>query len=49
RLDGKYTIFGRVVKGFEVAEKISLVPRDKRDHPIKPVRIHKAYVTKIKL
>jgi len=32
-LDGKYTIFGEVVSGMEVADKIVSQPRDKRDNP----------------
>jgi peptidyl-prolyl cis-trans isomerase B (cyclophilin B) len=32
-LDGKYTVFGEVVSGMEVADKIVSQPRDKRDNP----------------
>ena len=32
-LDGKYTVFGEVVKGMEVADKIVSQPRDKNDNP----------------
>ncbi|MCS7048273.1 MAG: peptidylprolyl isomerase [Verrucomicrobiae bacterium] len=32
-LDGNYTVFGRVIQGMDVADKISLVPRDRRDNP----------------
>ncbi len=33
-LDGKYTVFGRVVKGIEVADKIVAQKRDTRDNPL---------------
>lgn len=32
-LDGKHTVFGRVLSGLEVAEKITKVERDKQDRP----------------
>jgi peptidyl-prolyl cis-trans isomerase B (cyclophilin B) len=32
-LDGQYTVFGEVVSGMEVAEKIVGQPRDRRDNP----------------
>ncbi|MBX7157587.1 MAG: peptidylprolyl isomerase [Verrucomicrobiae bacterium] len=33
-LDGKYTVFGRVVAGMNVVDRITQVPRDERDNPI---------------
>ena len=38
-LDGKHAIFGKVVSGQEVIEKIAVVPRDASDKPRTPVRI----------
>ena len=38
-LDGKYTAFGKVTKGMEVADKIVNSPRDGNDNPLKPIRI----------
>ncbi|MFQ3671502.1 MAG: peptidylprolyl isomerase [Verrucomicrobiia bacterium] len=32
-LDGQYTVFGRVVEGMEVADKIVAQPRDRNDNP----------------
>jgi len=32
-LNGKYTVFGEVVKGIEVADKIVSLPRDSNDNP----------------
>ena len=32
-LDGKYTVFGQVVKGIGFADKIVMQPRDARDNP----------------
>lgn len=32
-LDGKYTVFGQVVKGMGIADKIVQQPRDARDNP----------------
>jgi len=39
RLDGKYTVFGEVLSGMDVAEKIALVPKNKKDRPLKDVRM----------
>ena len=38
-LDGKYTVFGYVVEGMEVVDKINRVPVDKREWPIDNVRM----------
>ncbi|HWZ22368.1 MAG TPA: peptidylprolyl isomerase, partial [Cytophagaceae bacterium] len=36
-LDGSYTVFGQVVKGLEVVDKISEQPKDMRDRPSKNI------------
>ena len=38
-LDGKHTVFGQVVSGQDVVDRISLVDRDGRDRPTTPVTI----------
>ena len=38
-LDGRHTVFGRVVGGMEVVDAISRVPTDANDRPLTPVRI----------
>ena len=38
-LDGKHAIFGKVVSGQEIVDKIAAVPRDSSDRPRTPVRI----------
>ena len=38
-LDGKYTVFGEVVSGLEVVDKIVNQPRDRRDNPLERVEI----------
>lgn len=38
-LAGKHTVFGRVVGGMEVLDRIGAVPVDERDRPETPVRI----------
>ncbi len=45
-LDGSYTVFGRVVSGMEVVEKIEKLPTDQNDRPIHDCHIIKAKITK---
>jgi cyclophilin family peptidyl-prolyl cis-trans isomerase len=44
-LDGKHTVFGRVVTGQDVADRISHVDRDPRDRPKSPVKIERVDVS----
>ena len=37
RLDGKYTIFGEVISGMEVARTIANQPRDLKDNPLESI------------
>lgn len=43
-LDGQYSVFGKVVEGMDVADKIVAVPRDPRDNPLEKVMIIKMTV-----
>ena len=38
-LDQNYTVFGEVVKGLDVVDKIASVPRDENDRPLKDIRM----------
>src|SRR5215475_10937119 len=38
-LDGQYTVFGEVIKGMEVADKIVSQPRDAKDNPLERIEM----------
>ncbi len=43
-LDGQYTIFGQVIDGMDVVDKIAKVQRDKRDNPLQKVVMEKVTI-----
>ncbi|HUU29092.1 MAG TPA: peptidylprolyl isomerase [archaeon] len=43
-LDNRYTVFGIVVEGLDVVEKISRVPADDQGRPLKKVLMKRAYL-----
>ena len=45
-LDGEYTVFGEVVEGMEVVDRISTVKTDRMDRPVEDVRILRVIVLK---
>lgn len=47
-LDGNYTVYGQVVSGMDVVEKIINQPRDRMDRPNTDMRMKKVYVKKKK-
>lgn len=38
-LDGDYTVFGKVIKGLEVVDKIAALPRDGQNRPTEDIRM----------
>lgn len=39
RLDGDYTVFGKVIKGMDVVDQIVNVKRDPKDEPLSPITL----------
>ena len=46
-LTGKHTIFGEVVEGYEVAEKIVGTPRNRQDKPLKDAVVKSVVIEKV--
>jgi peptidyl-prolyl cis-trans isomerase A (cyclophilin A) len=46
-LTGNHTIFGEVVEGQEIVDKISKVSRDRSDKPVKPVVLQSVVIERV--
>lgn len=46
RLDGTYTVFGEVIEGLDIIDKIAAVATDNTDKPLSDVKIIKAKIVK---
>ena len=43
-LDTQYTVFGEVIEGMDVVNRIQLAETDKNDRPLVDIRIRRAFV-----
>ena len=43
-LDGEHTVFGNVVQGMDIVDRIAQVPTDANDRPSNAVIIESAYI-----
>jgi len=41
-LDGRHVVFGEVLEGFDVVDKIQNVPKGSGDKPSKPIKVAKS-------
>lgn len=41
-LDGKHVVFGEVLEGYDIVEKVENVPKSAGDKPVKVVKIAKS-------
>ncbi|MFN9951958.1 MAG: peptidylprolyl isomerase, partial [bacterium] len=39
RLDGDYTVFGRIIKGMDIVDRMVNVARDKQDQPLEAISL----------
>jgi peptidyl-prolyl cis-trans isomerase A (cyclophilin A) len=46
-LTGKHTIFGEVVEGYNVAEKIVATPRNRQDKPVKDAVVKSVVIERV--
>jgi peptidylprolyl isomerase len=46
RLDGNYTVFGEVIEGLDIVDKIAEVPTDSNDKPLNEIKIIKIKIVK---
>ena len=47
QLDGNYTVFGEVLEGLDVVDKIVMAPRDQRDNPNETIAMKSVTVMKL--